>query len=302
MQQHAACRDRDQTVPLAQSAHGNGMWHRAESVGAQAAACAAAGWTCRAIVAQASPPPQLHPPGDPTSAPALAVETMEIGGNGMGVALNEWLVRTAKPDAARAQGETVGGAQTSHDGSAARAARRPRPARGRRRRGPPARLRAAAPSRRCPTPPGPRRWRPARQPPGAATWRSATPQAGPCLIYKTWYEGSGCSAPLRGPPPAGWLSAPRMQRRSGTAASAPPPARGHLEERAQVARAARAQATQARIRTSTCRTGGRNAPGRVLRTPRGAAESSPPATSGAGPRPSRAAAAQPVVGHAAPRV
>ena len=97
------------------------MWHRAESVGAQAAACAAAGWTCRAIVAQASPPPQLHPPGDPTSAPALAVETMEIGGNGMGVALNEWLVRTAKPDAARAQGEAVGGAQTSHDGSAARA-------------------------------------------------------------------------------------------------------------------------------------------------------------------------------------
>lgn len=75
-----------------------------ESVVAQTAACATAGWTCRALVAQASLPPQLHlDDGATGSTSALVVEKMGVGGRGMGAALSHWLSHTAQLDAVRAQ-------------------------------------------------------------------------------------------------------------------------------------------------------------------------------------------------------
>ena len=85
-----------------------------ESVVAQTAACATAGWTCRALVAQASLPPQLHSDDGATgatgSSSTLVVEKMGVGGRGVGAALSHWLSHTAQPDAVRAQdGATADG-------------------------------------------------------------------------------------------------------------------------------------------------------------------------------------------------
>ena len=83
----------------------NACANQTESVVAQTAACATAGWTCRALLAQASLPPQLLHPDDGVtgSTSALVVEKMGVGGRGMGAALSDWLSHTAQSGAVHAQ-------------------------------------------------------------------------------------------------------------------------------------------------------------------------------------------------------